>query len=49
MVLGFVFDTTYQIKKQDILKKNNSIAPLGDEPNDNSQVTSVPEKQIGDQ
>lgn len=51
VVLGFIFETTYQTKRQSILDKNNSIAPFptGDEPNDNPQVTSVPEKQIEDE
>jgi hypothetical protein len=50
MIVGLFFEVSYQTKKEEILNENtnkNNI-PSGDGPNDNSQVTSVPEKQIGD-
>jgi len=41
------FGLNYYFKYQN-LKKQITTTPTGDEPNDNPQVTSVPEKQIGD-
>ena len=45
------FGLNYYFKYQNLKKQMTppSTTPTGDEPNDNSQVTSVPEKQIGDQ
>jgi hypothetical protein len=47
-ILGFGLN--YYFKYQNLKKQMTppSTTPTGDEPNDNSQVTSVPEKQIGD-
>jgi hypothetical protein len=48
-ILGFGLN--YYFKYQNLKKQMNtpSTTPTGDEPNDVSQPTSVPEKQIGDQ
>ena len=45
------FGLNYYFKYQNLKKQMTtpSSTPTGDEPNDNPQVTSVPEKQIGDQ
>jgi len=44
------FGLNYYFKYQNLKKQMTtpSSTPTGDEPNDNTQVTSVPEKQIGD-
>ena len=44
------FGLNYYFKYQNLKKQitTPSSTPTGDEPNDNTQVTSVPEKQIGD-
>ena len=48
-ILGFGLN--YYFKYQNLKKQMStpSTTPTGDEPNDVSQPTSVPEKQIGDQ
>jgi hypothetical protein len=48
-ILGFGLN--YYFKYQNLKKQMStpSTTPTGDEPNDGPQVTSVPEKQIGDQ
>jgi len=48
VILGFGLN--YYFKYQNLKKEipSPSSTPTGDEPNDNPQVTSVPEKQIGD-
>jgi hypothetical protein len=48
VILGFGLN--YYFKYQNLKKQMAppSTTPTGDEPNDNIQVTSVPEKQIGD-
>jgi hypothetical protein len=45
------FGLNYYFKYQNLKKQMSTppITPTGDEPNDASQPTSVPEKQIGDQ
>jgi hypothetical protein len=45
------FGLNYYFKYQNLKKQMNTppTTPTGDEPNDGPQVTSVPEKQIGDQ
>ena len=45
------FGLNYYFKYQNLKKQMNTppTTPTGDEPNDISQPTSVPEKQIGDQ
>ena len=45
------FGLNYYFKYQNLKKQMTtpSSTPTGDEPNDNPQVTSVPEKQIEDQ
>ena len=47
-ILGFGLN--YYFKYQNLKKQMTppSTTPTGDEPNDASQPTSVPEKQIGD-
>ena len=47
-ILGFGLN--YYFKYQNLNKQTTtpSVTPTGDEPNDNIQVTSVPEKQISD-
>jgi hypothetical protein len=47
-ILGFGLN--YYFKYQNLKKQMTTppITPTGDEPNDSPQVTSVPEKQIGD-
>ncbi len=47
-ILGFGLN--YYFKYQNLKKQMStpSTTPTGDEPNDSPQVTSVPEKQIGD-
>ena len=44
------FGVYYYYKYNDLKKQSTtpSTTPTGDEPNDNTQVTSVPEKQISD-
>jgi hypothetical protein len=44
------FGIYYYFKYQNLKNQTTppSMTPTGDEPNDNPQVTSVPEKQIGD-
>jgi hypothetical protein len=44
------FGLNYYFKYQNLKKQiiTPSSTPTGDEPNDNTQVTSVPEKQITD-
>jgi hypothetical protein len=48
-ILGFGLN--YYFKYQNLKKQMTTppTTPTGDEPNDVSQPTSVPEKQIGDQ
>jgi hypothetical protein len=48
-ILGFGLN--YYFKYQNLKKQMTTppATPTGDEPNDGPQVTSVPEKQIGDQ
>ena len=49
VIIGFGLN--YYFKYQNLKKeisKTSQATPTGDEPNDNSQVTSVPEKQITD-
>jgi hypothetical protein len=45
------FGLNYYFKYQNLKKQMSTspTTPTGDEPNDVSQPTSVPEKQIGDQ
>lgn len=48
IILGFGLN--YYFKYQNLKKQMSaSTTPTGDEPNDNPQVTSVPEKQIEDE
>jgi len=48
VILGFGLN--YYFKYQNLKKQTATpiATPTGDEPNDSIQVTSVPEKQIGD-
>ena len=48
VIIGFGLN--YYFKYQNLKKQmpTPSATPTGDEPNDNPQVTSVPEKQITD-
>jgi hypothetical protein len=48
VIIGFGLN--YYFKYQNLKKQMStpSTTPTGDEPNDNPQVTSVPEKQITD-
>lgn len=48
-ILGFGLN--YYFKYQNLKKQMSApvATPTGDEPNDNPQVTSVPEKQIEDE
>jgi len=48
-ILGFGLN--YYFKYQNLKKQTSTptATPTGDEPNDNPQVTSVPEKQIEDE
>jgi hypothetical protein len=49
--LAILMFGVYYYYKYNSLKNQTTtspIAPTGDEPNDNPQVTSVPEKQISD-
>ena len=48
-ILGFGLN--YYFKYQNLKKEISTLTdtPTGDEPNDNPQVTSVPEKQIEDE
>ena len=50
LILGFGLNYyfKYQNLKKEISKTPQTTEPTGDEPNDNIQVTSVPEKQITD-
>lgn len=50
VIVGVFFEASYDKMKQKALNKNDQNVPSGtyDEPYDNPQVTSVPEKQIGD-
>ena len=47
IILGVFFEGSYSDLKEKI-KQQTATTPSGDEPNDTTQVTSVPEKQIGD-
>jgi hypothetical protein len=44
------FGLNYYFKYQNLKKQITTppATPTGDEPNDSTQITSVPEKQIGD-
>jgi len=44
------FGLNYYFKYQNLKKQMSAppTTPTGDEPNDSTQITSVPEKQIGD-
>jgi hypothetical protein len=48
VILGFGLN--YYFKYQNLKKQTATpiATPTGDEPNDSTQITSVPEKQIGD-
>ena len=49
ILIGVVFEISYsQYRKKYRSQYNNSYKTTGDEPYDNPQVTSVPEKQIND-
>ncbi len=49
LILALAALCWYYYNKYQTLKNSLPTQPSGDEPNDNPQVTSVPEKQIEDE